>query len=199
MSTAHLQRGWASILRELKGNPRLQIGLAAIAVLILAFAWQAVDQMRSHLQKRAIAAEVDLRRVRALQGQTVWFERADATESMLKLLQAQIPEARTSGLAQASLQSWLSGIAANATSGPDPLRISMDSAAEVENLPGILRVKASMSGAISAAQALNVVRQIESSPNLVAIETISIRSDVNSLFNLTLVGHYRIAEGSDAK
>jgi len=188
-------RHWTALREQVRANPRLRWALPLVAILLLAFVWQGLETARIGAQKRAIAKEADLRRIRALQGQTVWFERADQAEALLAFLHSEMPTASTPGMAQAATQTWLRGIA-NAVPDPDKVRVTVESSSEVAELPGVLRVKATISGGASPRQALYVVRQIEESRNLAVIETATIRGDENSLFTLSMNVYYRMTDGA---
>lgn len=187
---ANLGSQWRALRDQVQANPRLRLALSVVALLLTAFIWQGLEGVRTAAQKRAIAEEADLRRIRALEGQTVWFERAEQADELLAFLRSELPEAATPGLAQAATQTWLRGIA-NAVAAPDAIRVTVESSSPVEELPGVLRVKATVSGSLPARQALNLVRQIEGSSNLVVIETANLRSDQSNLFNLTMNAYYR--------
>lgn len=176
---------------QLDSTPWLRWALPVIGLLLLAFVWDSLDTMRAGAQARAMAEEVELRRIRALEGEDVWFSRADEATRVAERLRAELPSVSTSGLAQATLQSWLRDTAM-AGLPPDTLRITVESTETVEDIPGVLRVRASMNGALSARQALGVIRQIESASNLIVIETVMIRSDQNPMFTATLNAYYRL-------
>lgn len=192
-----LGRRWAAASEQIRGNPRLRRALPVVVVLMLAFVWQGLESLKTSAQKRAIAEEADLRRISALQGQTTWFERADKAEATLAYLRSEIPAATTPGMAQAATQTWLRGIA-TVVPNQDTVRVTVDSASEVAELPGVLRVKATVSGRASPRQALTLVRQIEESKNLAVIETANIRGDENNLFNLSINAYYRLAAAPEA-
>ena len=195
MSGKAFGRQWAALRDQVQANPRLRWALPVITLLLVAVLWQGLEGLRNRTQKHAIAEEANLRRIRALEGQVVWFERADEAGKLLASLQSEIPEANTPGLAQAATQTWLRGIA-NAAAAPDAIRVTVESSSPVEELPGILRVKATVSGGIPSRQALNVIRQIEDSSNLAVIETATIRSDQNDLFTLSMNAYYRLPPGA---
>lgn len=180
-----------SLRSQLDSAPWLRWALPAIGVLLLAFVWDSIETMRTHAQELAISREVDLRRIRALQGEDSWFARADDATRLLERLRAELPAAATPGLAQASLQSWLRETAF-AGLPADTVRVNVESSDTMPSLPGVLRVKVNLSGALTAKQAVGVLRQIESSGNLVVVETAMIRSDHNSMFTAGLNAYYRV-------
>ncbi|TWI14277.1 hypothetical protein [Aerolutibacter ruishenii] len=181
---------WNALRQQLDANPRLKWGAALIVALLLVFVVQELESARVHLQKRAIDEEVKLRRIKSLQGQNVWLSREQETERLHKALLAELPEVATPGLAQAGLQTWLRSLTAKSPQGNE-IKVSVDPAAAVEEIPGVIRVHATLSGGMPARQIMDLMRQIESATNLVMIETTQIRSDQNNNFNISMNAYYR--------
>ena len=190
---------WSRFVTALRAQagaaPWLKWALPVVAMLALATVWQALESLRTDLQQSAIGREVELRRILALQGEDVWFERAKQATELRDRLRAEMPPAATAGLAQASFQSWLQD-SALAGLPADAIRISGVSSSTIDGLDGVRRVQATLGGALSARQALGVLRQIESSDNLIVVETTMIRSDQNPMFTATLNAYYRLQPGS---
>jgi len=181
----------AQLRQQLEAAPWLRWALLAIGVLAALVVAQAVEQVRVGAQQAAIDEEAKLRRIQALQGQDVWLQRATESQAMRKALEAQIPAAATSGAAQAALQSWLRGLA-NATSDPQRVRIAVEGTSPVEEVPGLLRIRASLRGAMTPREAITIARQIEGGQNLVVIESLDIRSDANRLVSIGMNAYYRL-------
>lgn len=184
-----------SLKRQVDASPWLKWAGVVIALLLAFFIVQGLDALRSQRQKAAIETELNLRRILALKGQDIWFERKKSSLQLRDSLQAQLPEVATAGLAQAALQTWLRTL----TSGfgtEENVTIRVNRSGPVENMPGVMRVNAVMSGGLSPRQALNLLRQIENSPNLVVVETITLQSDASSTLNLTLNAYYRVKPGA---
>lgn len=192
MSWASVQ--WQALKRQAEGNPRLKWALFLIVLLLAAFAWQALDGLRVSMQQQAIDEEARLRRTRALEGQDIWLARAAEAATMEDALWAQLPEASTVGLAQASLQNWLRGLS-TAVAARRELNVSVDSAHVLESPAGVIRVHGRIAGALSARQAMEMLRQIESSPNLMVVETITIRSGRGGSVDIGINAYYRQPSG----
>lgn len=184
-----------SLKRQAEAAPWLKWAGMGIVMLLAFFVVQGLDTVRVQQQKAAIQTELNLRRILALKGQDEWFEREKSALQLQKTLGAQLPDVATPGMAQAALQTWLRTL----TSGFDPeqnITLRVNRSGPVEAVPGTLRVNATINGALSPRQALGLLRQIESSPNLVVIETITFQSDQRSTLNITLNAYYRIAPGA---
>ena len=187
---------WKDLSGQISGNRRLQWALALAMVLLLAFTWQAINSARNQAQRSAINAEMDFRRVRSLQGQDIWLQRAEESGVTYKALLAELPETASPGLAQASLQNWLRETGTAATGRE--LRVDVQPAVMLSAPERTLRVTATLNGNVQARQAFNLLNQIESSNNLMVVESVMIRSDLNNIFNLTVNAYYRLPDGEAA-
>ncbi|WP_155953127.1 GspMb/PilO family protein [Pseudoxanthomonas suwonensis] len=180
---------WQKLRQQAEANPRLKWAFALIAVLLAALLLQAVDGMRDELQKRAIDEEAKLRRIKALQGQDEWLARADEAERLRDALRAEMPETATPGLAQAALQNWLRDLTAGSASR---MNVTVDSAVPLEAPADVVKVHATIGGNLAPRQALELLRQIESSTNLVVVETLSMRAAPSANFSIGLNAYYRL-------
>lgn len=178
--------------------PWLRWAALGIAVLIALLLLQSLETVRVEAAKQAMDEELKLRKMRSLRGQDVWLQREQDTAALLAGLDAQIPDASTSGVAQAGVQSWLQELT-NATSDPSRIRIALEGATPLEDVPGLLRIRASLRGGMTPREALAMIRRIETATNLVVIESLDIRSDSNSTTSIAISAYYRItapAQGS---
>lgn len=179
--------------KQLEATPWLRWAAVAIALLGIAFIWQSLDGAKADAQDQAIEQETKLRRIRGLQGQDVWLTHEEDAKQLRASLEAQMPAVATTGLAQAALQSWLRTLTQGFTA-QQAIRISIENAAEVQGLERVVKVRATLTGALTPRDALNLVRQIESAPSLVVIETLNISNDTNKTANMSLNAYYRIAD-----
>ncbi|MCD9047787.1 hypothetical protein [Luteimonas sp. MHLX1A] len=182
----------AKLRDQLNATPWLRWALLLIGVLAAVLGLQGLESLRSRAQDMSIEQEARLRQIRSLQGQDVWIARQRESAELHESLLAEIPSAPTSGVAQAAVQGWLAGLG-NSIADTESVRISVEGAAPVESMPGLFRIRATLRAGMTAREALNVARQIESSANLVVIESAEIRSDVNQLASFGVNAFYRIA------
>ena len=183
---------WNELRRQGDANPRLKWALLLIAALLCAFVWQGLDGLRQDMQKKAIEEEARLRRIQALQGQDVWLARADEASKLHQALLAELPQVTTPGMAQATLQGWLRNLTESG-SGGRPLNVTVDTATPLETPAGVLRIHASINGALPPPQVLELLRRIESSSNLVVVETAIIRGQRDAAsFTLGMNAYYRM-------
>lgn len=177
--------------RQLEASPWLKWAGLAIALLLAAFVLQSMDGVRTERQKAAIEAEQNLRRILSLKGQDAWLEREKNAQQLRDALTAQLPGVATPGMAQAALQSWLRGVTASFDSKQN-VTIRVNRSGPVDGMPDVIRVNAALNGALSPRQSLGLLRQIENSPNLIAVETLTVLSDDSNTLHLTVNAYYRV-------
>ena len=177
--------------QQLDATPWLKWAGLLIALLVAMLGLRALDDLRTARQKAGIDAELNLRRILALKGQDVWLAREKAALQLRDSLRAQLPQVNTPGMAQAMLQSWLRDISAGFDAKQN-VTLRVNRSAPLEDMPDVIRVNASLNAAVSPRQALTILRQIESSPNLVVVETLTMQSDSGSTVHMTLNAYYRV-------
>lgn len=185
-----------SALTELRGNPRLQSGLALIALLLFGWLFLVLGDARRTLVNDLQEAHERLLQVKQLAGQKAWSQRARDAEALAKALDAEIPSARSTGLAQADFQGWLQKIVD--AQGAN-LRVDMQSPIRDETQPGLVRVTAVVSGGLAPRRVLQMVHRIESSASLVTLPALLVRTDgANQTFSATVQAIYRVPESAPA-
>lgn len=176
---------------QIEAAPWLKWAALVIAALLAAFALQTLDDWRIARQKASVDTEQALRRTLALKGQDAWLAREKSALQLRDSLAAQLPQVATSGMAQATLQSWLRGMTGK-FDGKQNATIRINRSAPVDGMPNVLRVNAALNGNFDPRQALTLLRQIESSPNLVVVETINLQNDGSNTLHMTLNAYYRV-------
>lgn len=177
---------------QLDATPWLRWALLGIGLLLGLLVLDALNSQRMQWQKAAIEEEVKLRRMKSLQGQDVWLERARESASLREALYAQIPPANTLGAAQAALQSWMQSVA-NSASDPQKLRITLDSSAPVEGLPGVVQLRSTLRGPMSPRQALAMLRKIEGGEALVVVDSFEMRTTPSTGATISVSAYYQVA------
>lgn len=186
--TALVQR-LQPVARELRQNPRLAWGLAAIGAILLVYACLALYGWRDSVASSYVEKRERLWRMQPLAGEDVWLQRADDAAALKRALMAQVPQARTLGLAQASAQSWAREVAQASGSG---LTVQAQTPAAVETMDGVYRIPVVLSGSLEGNALVQLLRRIETNPNLVTIEQATVYNRRNRTFSLTLVAFYRV-------
>jgi hypothetical protein len=188
--TPALRKQLKPLLDQVQANPRLQAGLALAVLLVLGWLFLVLGDLRKAEVQRLEQARERYIQVRQLSGQQVWLQRAAAARQLVRKLEAEIPQAASPGLAQASFQGWLKPI----VDGQGvPLRMDMQAPARVEAQPGIVRISATVSGGMDPQRVWQMIHRIEAGAALATIPVLTVRSDgANKTFSLTVQGFYRV-------
>jgi hypothetical protein len=188
---------WRNLLDQVRANPRLQAGIGAIGLLLVAWIVLVLGDLRQAQIARLEQARARYIQVKQLSGQDVWLQRAAEAAKLADALEAEIPQAASGGLAQAQFQGWLKTIA---DSQGTPIRIDTQAPSRLEApSAGIVRVTATLAGSMDPQRAWQLVHRIEGTTALVTIPAITVRSDgSNQTFSLTAQGYYRVPDATTA-
>lgn len=176
---------------ELKHNPRLRLGLIVIAALLAIYQIAGISQWRSSIAADYTLQQERLLRVRGISREDGWARRAADAAGMRKALQAEIPDANSVGLAQATFQGWLSGLV---RSTGKPLQITMGAPVKVQGQTGYWKIPAQVAGNLSVREAMELIRQVESRKELVTVDSIELNNDQYPRASLALATYYHVAQ-----
>ena len=186
------------LLAQVHANPRLQAGLAVIGLLVLAWLFLLLGDAREAKVAAVAEARQHYAQVRQLSGQQAWAERAVAAEQLADALEAEVPEAGSAGLAQATFQGWLKSIVDTQAT---PIRVDLQPPVRLEPPNAdVVRISANVAGSMEPRRAWDLVHRFEASTALVTIPDITVLSDgSNQTFSMTVQGFYRVPRnGADA-
>lgn len=175
---------------EWAANPRLRIGVtAALGILAVYVALVLLDWRRS-LHQEYEQESMRLYKTAALEGQNIWLTRAQQARDLRKALEAQVPAARTVGLAQAEAQSWIQQLL-RAFGGRD-MASQARAPVQVDTVAGIWKVPISVRGVVTSNQYLEMLRRIEGNDRLMVIEQVSIDNQRRPTIDMTISAYYRV-------
>lgn len=188
---ASLPPALTALIAQVKGNPRLQIGLGVIALILAGWVFLLLGDVRAARVAELERDHERLAQIKQLAKQKGWTKRAIEAEELRRVLDAELPQAKSAGLAQAEFQGWLRGVV---TSQGGDVRIETQAPMEVESVPGVVQVTSVVSGALPPDRVIQMLQRIESHAQLIAVPLATIRDDgVNRTFSLTVRGFYRVA------
>ena len=181
----------APLVAQVRANPRLQVGLASIGLLLLGWLFLVLGDAREAQVKAVVEARQHYFQVRQLSGQDAWTQRAADAVQLADALEAELPTAPSAGLAQATFQGWLKGITDTQAT---PIRVDLQPPVRLE-APNedVVRISANVAGSMDPRRAVDLVHRFESGTALVTIPEISLLSDgANQTFSMTVQGFYRV-------
>lgn len=184
-----IARWLAAARAELARNPRLRLGVVLIGALLLIYQLTGLSTTRNRLHADYATQLVRLQRVQDISKEDGWDRRASNIHTIRKGLEAEIPDADTVGLAQATVQGWLRD---RLTSVGPKLSITMGTPVLVNDQQPYWKIPAQVSGMVRPAQALELIRQIESRKELTVIESIRLTTGSNPSLALDVASYYRV-------
>jgi len=192
---ASLERHWRPLAEQVRGNPRLQAGLVLIGLLVGGWLFLVLGDLRTAALQDLDQARQQYFRVRQLAGERAWPQRADDATRLADALEAETPQAASSGLAQAAFQGMLQDIADDQGV---PVRIDLQPPVRLDPpQQDIVRITATLSGGMDPRQTWRMIHRIESGAALVTIPAITVRSDgANQAFSMTVQGYYRLPQAA---
>lgn len=193
---ASFSRAIENARREWGSNRRLRLGAIAIAVILGVYAMLVLRDWRASLEQDYAEVTTRLNKMKALSGQQVWIERAQAAAQLREALEAQVPEVATPGMAQATVQGWIR----EATTGMgEDVRVQSQDASPAEGRPGVWQVPVVVGGPFDARQFLDLLGRIERRPTLTVVREATIINRDAHTFSLTVVSYFRVGGGVDAR
>lgn len=166
-------RGLLTSLRsQLAGNSRLRIGLWIVAtVLALQCIWLIQDG-RKALRDDIQRSTQQLSRVEQLLREKDWTQRRDTVRQQLVESEAQIWNAPSRGVAQATLQAWLDEQARGA--GLDEVKVRVEIARPEDRAADLLTVGAEMDGRFNANALIQFLSVLSRHPQRVIVERLDV-------------------------
>lgn len=188
-----MKMAWLENARaELADNPRLRAGLIVIGTLLLLYQLMGLSDLRERMTSDLVDKQMQLVRVQSLSKEDGWDQRATAVHTILEALQAEIPDSDSLGLAQATMQGWLRDMV---TRSGAKLTVTMGTPLQADGSAVYWKLPAQISGAISVAGALELIRQIESRKELMSVESIRLTAGTRPSISLEVASYYRIRKG----
>lgn len=185
----------ANARQEWAGNRRLRLGVLLVGGILVFYLLLLMQDWRSALAQEYAGRTEHLYKMKSLAGQEEWLARARAANEVREALEAEIPEAATAGLAQASVQGWIRDVA-DAFGGD--IRTQTLEPVPVEGQSDIWRVPVTISGTLEPRLFVELLRRIESRSTLSVIEEAMVLNRANRTFSLIVVSYFRMPEAANA-
>lgn len=121
--------------------------------------------------------------------ESAWPQRADEAEAALAALQATVPEVASAGLAQAELQAWLAGQAAQ--SGLGEARVRAESTLDVPGHPELWQVVARLDAQVPQGRVPALLQSLSGGLPWVQVERVDISQGRQTQVSLVVRAYYR--------
>lgn len=126
-SLAAIRRAVDASVREARANPKILVGLAAIALLLWSYLLIGLYDSVDAANRRLIDTEIEIRRTTALAGEAGWDVRAAEVDALKTKLLGRLWGGETEGQAQADFQEAISKAARESGLGRPQIRVERDS------------------------------------------------------------------------
>lgn len=196
MSLPRLSLGQTDMLRELRSNARLRLGLYVIGFILLFYLISLLGTARDQLHGRYVAVAQQHANDVRVAGQAYWPKRAEQAQSRLLKWQGLLWHADSPGLAQADLQSWMNGLASHLK-----LRnanITTQSAVSVANQSGIWMVSGTLQAKFDAAVLPRLLARIEKHQPRVQVVHLDARPGRLDRMRIGIEAYFTAAPGGSA-
>ena len=184
-----IRESWAKIQAEWRNNRRLRMaGLVALVVLSVHAMVTLETKRRALVQSYTSDLELQAR-LQQVSRQTQWVVRAKEAEAALQALQARIPQVSGSGLAQAELQTWLTGLAGS--TGISEPRVRVEDTLDVPDHPDMWQVLARLDGQRPAFGHEKFLRAVAQDMPWIQVERLEIAEGTPARVGMTVRSYYR--------
>jgi hypothetical protein len=187
---------WERARQEWRQNRRLRLG-CLVAVLILGVHGLLVLSDRRDAMAEQFLREAELLvRLDSASRELAWPQRARAAESELAALRESIPGARTEGVAQAELQTWLTRQAEAAPLQTPTVRV--ESTLDVPGHPELWQVLARLDASATNLDLRPLLRALSDGLPWVQVERIEIGDGQPMRVAVIVRGYFRKAAGAQS-
>lgn len=163
----------ANLRSEIRANPLLGLGIAAIGILLALYLYSAIGNWKDSLQQQLEHRLHERARIASIAGEQDWRNRAAQARRALAAARAHIPTSESQGLAQATYQAWLRGQVMPFAPGA---RIDVSAPTPVEGEKGLWKIDATVSAAVQPAAVLQILNRLQQSEQLTNVTTLRVVS-----------------------
>ncbi|MEZ5671345.1 MAG: hypothetical protein R3E08_02790 [Thiotrichaceae bacterium] len=178
-----------NLIKELRNNARLRIGLGFIAIILASYIFLLLDEYRQKLQTEHQAQVKRLAQLEGVTRQTEWTQRASDARALMVELQDKLWRANSKGLAQANLQAWLdSQIKAAAIT---ETRLTMESTVDSTKYENLWQVTAQINGNFTASSLDTLLLAFAKNPQWVMVDRLEIYRTKPAKFLLVVTAFFQ--------
>lgn len=175
----------ANFINEFLKNVRLRIGIWLIVALLLTYLVTLFSDYQRQLQENYTGVLNRLTQLQTLAQQTAWRDRANQAQALRNQLETRLWQAETKGLAQATVQKWLSGEVERIKFEQPYLQV--EAATESLKYPGLWVVTARLDATFEAQSFESLLLAIVEYPSMTVTERLEIRQIGLSVPKFTLI------------
>lgn len=177
-----------SLLKELRSNTRLRIGIGVIIAILLGYLILALRDQVTHLQQEHATVLERLNQLLTLAKQANWPERAVQAGQLRKQVESTLWQADTLGLAQATFQKWLDDKIK--ISRLEDVKLEVDATLAVPHQPQLWQVTARLKGDFAPDKFNRLLYALAKHPQLIVTDQLDILQAATPRFTLIVKAYF---------
>ncbi|MDO8344643.1 MAG: hypothetical protein Q7T48_15685 [Cellvibrio sp.] len=181
---------------QLSENLHLRLGVGLVLFILISQPLWWLTDYRAALTSELTAALENEAKITRTASENVWTARAEQSKELERQLNTKIALAKSPGIAQATMQNWLSDLASNEKLSRT--RIDVDAPTEMADTPGIYRVAAKVDALFDEQKTINVLAQIEQHPSYLVVERAELGQARQTRMSLLIVSYFKITNSNSA-
>ena len=155
--------GVVGLIRQVRENPRLRLGLYAVGIILLWYVILALGAQAHAVHAQYFSAAEKYASVLRVASQKQWPQRERRARASLVQWQSLLWQANSPGLAQAEFQQWLIGLVPKSGVGPG-IRAETRPAVAVPGQPGLWTVTGKLQAKFSTKTLVDLLQKIQARP-----------------------------------
>lgn len=181
---------------QLSENLHLRLGVGLVLFILISQPLWWLTDYRAALTSELTDALENEAKITRTASENLWTARAEQSKELERQLNTKIALAKSPGIAQATMQNWLSDLASNEKLSRT--RIDVDAPTEMADTPGIYRVAAKVDALFDEQKAINVLAQIEQHPSYLVVERAELGQARQTRMSLLIVSYFKITNNNSA-
>ncbi|MGV8836538.1 hypothetical protein [Cellvibrio sp.] len=181
---------------QLSENLHLRLGIGLVLFILISQPLWWLTDYRAALTSELTAALENEAKITRTASENLWTARAEQSKELERQLNTKIALAKSPGIAQATMQNWLSDLASNEKLSRT--RIDVDAPTEMTGTPGIYRVAAKVDALFDEQKTINVLAQIEQHPSYLVVERAELGQARQTRMSLLIVSYFKITNNNSA-
>ena len=179
---------------QLESNLRLRLGAwLCLGIILLQPVWWLQETRNSLTTELTQLLEKEAKITRTSNEQE-WFLREQQTNALKEQLLAKIAAADSLGIAQATLQNWLTELSAEVNLKNS--RVTIDEPSDLENIPNVYRVSARLDALFNEQSALAFLEKLEQHPSFLVIERAELGQLSQTRMIVYIAAYFKITTAS---
>ncbi len=186
------RQGIAGLIRQMRENPRLRLGIYAVGIILLWYIILALGSRVQTIHTQYISTAEAYARVLRVAAQNQWPRRERQARSSRVQWRSLLWRANSPGLAQAEFQQWLIHLSPQSGTRPG-VQAQTSPAVAVPGQPGLWVVTGKLQAKFSTETLVDLLKKIESHRPLVQVTGLELRPGILDRLRIDLRVYFSTA------